>query len=446
MKTIKLFFVILILIPAMALGQDTVCTFNYQAVVRDGSDAIIANRNVGIRLSILEELKGTPLYIEQHQKVTSGLGLFDLEVGGGNKVGGTMDWMDIPWIVKQHYLRLEVDINGGQNYELLGESPIRAVPMANVSKNALSALTALSLPPDATININQLNSQTVNSNVVIAQSFGYYDQFNVFVPIIIFIGGKKNLFIDKIYSEDLCTYGVAIQDGPTGEVYDVLGFDGNGLRVLDVDKIFTTGVCTEEMYLQDGPDGEAIIFAGFDEEGFLTMGAEKIFARSICTESFLAVDQFGNPKVILNPNANPTSEYVITVNGNLRVNGILMGTTKQFVIDHPLDPEKKNLRHWSIESDKMVNIYSGTVTLDKKGQAWVKLPDWFEALNTDFTYQLTCIGDFANVYIGKKISNNQFKIEGGKNNLEVSWQVSGVRHDKQALDYDMPVEEIKDSE
>ncbi len=40
----------------------------------------------------------------------------------------------------------------------------------------------------------------------------------------------------------------------------------------------------------------------------------------------------------------------------------------------------------------MMNIYNGTVTLDGQGRAAVALPDWFEALNRDYRYQLTPIG------------------------------------------------------
>jgi hypothetical protein len=77
----------------------------------------------------------------------------------------------------------------------------------------------------------------------------------------------------------------------------------------------------------------------------------------------------------------------------------------------------------------MLNIYNGNVTLDEKGEAWVQLPEYFEALNKDFRYQLTCIGGFAPVYVAEEISDNRFLIAGGKEGLKVSWQVTGVRQD-----------------
>ena len=68
------------------------------------------------------------------------------------------------------------------------------------------------------------------------------------------------------------------------------------------------------------------------------------------------------------------------------------------------------------------------------------MPSYFEALNTDFRYQLTCIGGFAPVYVAEKIRENRFKIAGGSPGMEVSWQVTGVRHDPYAEAYRSPVE------
>jgi hypothetical protein len=88
----------------------------------------------------------------------------------------------------------------------------------------------------------------------------------------------------------------------------------------------------------------------------------------------------------------------------------------------------------------MMNIYSGTTVLDSKGEAVVQLPDWFEALNRDFRYQLSCIGRFAPVYVAQEIENNTFRIAGGASGLKVSWQVTAIRHDAYAEAHPSPVE------
>ena len=138
-----------------------------------------------------------------------------------------------------------------------------------------------------------------------------------------------------------------------------------------------------------------------------------------------------------------TTGYAGYFQGRVTVAGTLTKSGGSFKIDHPLDPANKFLSHSFVESPDMKNIYDGVATLDGKGEATVGLPDWFEALNRDFRYQLTCIGGYAPVYIAQKVKNNQFRIAGGKEGLEVSWQVTGIRQDKWAEANRIPVEEAK---
>lgn len=131
-------------------------------------------------------------------------------------------------------------------------------------------------------------------------------------------------------------------------------------------------------------------------------------------------------------------------NGDVAVYGTLSKSGGSFKIDHPLDPENKYLQHSFVESPDMMNVYNGNVLLDENGEAWVELPEYFEALNRDFRYQLTCIGGFAPVYIAEKIEGNRFRIAGGVPDLEVSWQVTGVRQDAWAEANPIEVEVEKD--
>ena len=114
-----------------------------------------------------------------------------------------------------------------------------------------------------------------------------------------------------------------------------------------------------------------------------------------------------------------------------------------FQIDHPLDPAQKYLSHSFVESPDMKNIYDGMVVLDASGEAEVKLPEWFEALNTDFCYQLTCLGGYAPVYIAREIHDHSFTIAGGKAGMKVSWQVTGIRQDAWAKAHRVQVESEK---
>jgi len=116
--------------------------------------------------------------------------------------------------------------------------------------------------------------------------------------------------------------------------------------------------------------------------------------------------------------------------GSTNFTGLISKGGGTFKIDHPLDPENKYLYHSFVESPDMMNIYNGNITTDANGVAVVTLPAYFEALNTDFRYQLTVIGTFAQAIVGEKVHGNQFTIKTNVPNVEVSWQVTGVRNDK----------------
>ncbi len=131
--------------------------------------------------------------------------------------------------------------------------------------------------------------------------------------------------------------------------------------------------------------------------------------------------------------------------GSINVSGAIFAGTKDFKIDHPLDPANKYLLHASVESSEMMNIYTGNVTTDGQGEAVVHLPDWFEVLNTDFRYQLTVIGQFAQAIVGREIQNGEFAIRTSVPNVKVSWQITAVRHDAYAKANPLIVEQQKEA-
>lgn len=102
--------------------------------------------------------------------------------------------------------------------------------------------------------------------------------------------------------------------------------------------------------------------------------------------------------------------------------------TKAFLIDHPLDPANKTLRHFCIESDEVLNMYRGIVELGANGQAIIELPDYFDAININPSYQLTAIGTATQPYVLSEIADNQFVISGAAN-TKVSWTVHAQRND-----------------
>jgi hypothetical protein len=134
----------------------------------------------------------------------------------------------------------------------------------------------------------------------------------------------------------------------------------------------------------------------------------------------------------------------VQVNGGLDVIGELTVVGgKHFRIDHPCDPANKYLFHSAVEAPEMINVYSGNVITDSGCTATVLLPDYFEALNRDFRYQLTAIGQFAQAIIAEEIMNNRFIVKTDKPNVKISWQISGVRKDAYAETHPIDVEKDK---
>jgi hypothetical protein len=121
--------------------------------------------------------------------------------------------------------------------------------------------------------------------------------------------------------------------------------------------------------------------------------------------------------------------------------------TKSFQIDHPLRPETHFLNHFCIEAPEPYNLYRGTVTLDAQGEAWVQLPDYFEAINRDASYHLTPIGAaMPNLHVAAEIQGNRFKIAGGAPFKKVSWEVKAVRNDPWVQQYGYQTEQEKPKE
>lgn len=206
-----------------------------------------------------------------------------------------------------------------------------------------------------------------------------------------------------------------------------------------------------------GADGNTGISAG-GGNGDLTNGSDDTGGTGIVAQGGNGVPQGGRGgwffgglgttmggDGILSYTGGPGA-YAGNFSGDLNVTGAIFAGTKDFKIDHPSDPANKYLYHASVESSEMMNIYTGNAILDGNGAATIALPDWFEALNGDFRYQLTAIGAAApGLHVAAEVANNQFSIAGGAPGMKVSWQVTAVRHDAFAKAHPLVVEQEKNA-
>jgi hypothetical protein len=175
-------------------------------------------------------------------------------------------------------------------------------------------------------------------------------------------------------------------------------------------------------------------FSGWFEVGSGGSGTA-LFARSTSGSASAEAARFVGPVSTLGN---------VDIDGNLNVDGTLTKDAGAFRIDHPLDPENRWLSHSFVESPDMMNVYNGNAKLGAGGRAVVTMPEWFEALNRDFRYQLTPIGaPGPDLHVAKQIAENRFEIAGGAPGMLVSWQVTGVRRDAYANAHRIAVEEEK---
>lgn len=194
-----------------------------------------------------------------------------------------------------------------------------------------------------------------------------------------------------------------------GTALDALSSEGTAVQAQ------STGGAAATIIAYGNPNNSAAIFHNTT--------ITRTLPRGFQINNFQAAEFFGN----------------VSITGSFTVSG-----TKGFRIDHPLDPKRKWLHHAAVESDAMKNMYDGTVSLNSRGEAIIRLPKWFEALNKEFRYLLTAIGAPApNLHVSREVHDNQFGIAGGNPKMKVSWQVTGIRNDAWANTYPFASEETK---
>src|SRR5690606_37451229 len=127
MKKCYFFFAVLFGLLSLNLMAQVPQGVNYQAVARDAEGKVMADRDVSVRLSIINV--NFVVYMERHEVRTNQFGLFTVTLGmGGTSLFGTFN--TINWAVGEKYLKVEFDPNGGTNYVDLGTKQLLSVPYA----------------------------------------------------------------------------------------------------------------------------------------------------------------------------------------------------------------------------------------------------------------------------------------------------------------------------
>mgnify|MGYP006088820945 CR=1 FL=1 len=415
---------------------------SYQAVVRNASDVLVTATVVGMQISILQgSASGTSVYTETQIPTTNANGLVSLEIGSGTVVSGTFNTID--WAVGPYFIKTETDPTGGTTYTITGTSQLMSVPFALHAKTAESITGTVNYTENdpifgasvangiTAIDTANWNNHTVDTDTQLdstgVANLGYV------------AGGNWTLTGNNINNSNSGNVGIGsptpihlleIGSTDTNSVVSI-GHVGGFNQPHSGELVFSENLeynefCGIKFQLNGASDNLHLIggcpspdtIARFNRTGQSNLQSLRIGSNILSSApSTLTVD--GD----------------IQVNGNINVTGNIAKGGGTFKIDHPLDPENKYLIHSFVESPEMMNLFSGNIITDENGIAYVTMPEYFEAANKDFRYQLTVIGTFAQAIVKEKIKGNIFMIKTNKPNIEVSWSVTSVRADKYAQEY-----------
>ncbi|MCK4677887.1 MAG: fibrobacter succinogenes major paralogous domain-containing protein [Bacteroidales bacterium] len=135
----KIFLTSSLLIIIFSLSSQIPLSFNYQAIVRDANGFRLSSQNVNVKFSILlDSIGGASVYSETQPATSNPFGLINLLVGDGTVVSG--DFTTIEWHKSEHFLKMEIDISGGNNFIEIETIQILSVPYSLQSKH-VSSLT-----------------------------------------------------------------------------------------------------------------------------------------------------------------------------------------------------------------------------------------------------------------------------------------------------------------
>ena len=124
-----------VLLSASLWAQTPPQNFSYQAVVRGANNALVAKKQVGMKISLLQGSEtGTAVYVETHTPTSNENGLVGIAIGAGSIESGTFATID--WSKGPYFVKTETDPSGGTSYSLITTSQLLSVPYALYAANS----------------------------------------------------------------------------------------------------------------------------------------------------------------------------------------------------------------------------------------------------------------------------------------------------------------------
>ena len=246
------------------------------------------------------------------------------------------------------------------------------------------------------------------------------------------LGRAGNFQTSNAANTDITLFASSAGNQRTGEFQSTLAGAGLTTQVLFAADVNTTiNAAHSTVWGQTNGNSAGVFLAALANNATLALTGQATGAGAANSIGVFgltngtgatAIGVLGQEPVV-NQN-NIAAGWAVFGNGDVGASGL-----KPFCIDHPLDPANKFLKHFSIESNEVLNMYRGNVVLDGNGEATVTMPDYFDAININFSYNLTAIGSKADLFIKSEIADRKFEIAGGNPGQKVSWTVYADRND-----------------
>ena len=105
-------------------------SFKWQALVRDDNGAVLADKEVSVKITIRQgAADGDILYGETHSATTTSSGIVYLNIGEGDASLQDLNWADGPYF-------MEVEMDKGEGFESIGSQELLSVPYAEFANSA----------------------------------------------------------------------------------------------------------------------------------------------------------------------------------------------------------------------------------------------------------------------------------------------------------------------
>lgn len=143
-------------------------SFKYQAVLRNTRGEPIQQKEIELRISIIQNAPdGQAIYAEIHNATTNFFGMVNLNIGMGESGD---DFSAIDWASDSHFLKVEMSQGRNHIFNELGTSQLLSVPYALHAKTAENVYNNNDMDQDST---NELQILSIQNDTIFLSSGGF---------------------------------------------------------------------------------------------------------------------------------------------------------------------------------------------------------------------------------------------------------------------------------